>query len=96
MAGTARLCDPTAAMHIHLIGVAGTGMGAFAGLLRAAGHRVTGSDTAFYPPMGDALQRYGVETLQGWDPAHLEPAPDLVVVGNVSFPIAVLAGIVGK
>jgi UDP-N-acetylmuramate: L-alanyl-gamma-D-glutamyl-meso-diaminopimelate ligase len=70
-------------MHIHLIGVAGTGMGAFAGLLRAAGHRVTGSDTAFYPPMGDALARYGVETLQGWDPAHLDPAPDLVVVGNV-------------
>ena len=83
MASAARLCDPTAAMHIHLIGVAGTGMGAFAGLLRAAGHRVTGSDTAFYPPMGDALQRYGVETLQGWDPAHLDPAPDLVVVGNV-------------
>jgi len=70
-------------MHIHLIGVAGTGMGAFAGLLRAAGHRVTGSDTAFYPPMGDALARYGVETMQGWDPAHLDPAPDLVVVGNV-------------
>lgn len=70
-------------MHIHLIGVAGTGMGAFAGLLRAAGHRVTGSDTAFYPPMGEALARYGVETMQGWDPSHLDPAPDLVVVGNV-------------
>jgi UDP-N-acetylmuramate: L-alanyl-gamma-D-glutamyl-meso-diaminopimelate ligase len=70
-------------MHIHLIGVAGTGMGAFAGLLKAAGHRVTGSDTAFYPPMGDALRTYGVETLEGWDPARLSPAPDLVVVGNV-------------
>ena len=70
-------------MHVHLIGVAGTGMGAFAGLLKAAGHRVTGSDTAFYPPMGDALKAYGVETMQGFDPAHLVPAPDLVVVGNV-------------
>jgi UDP-N-acetylmuramate: L-alanyl-gamma-D-glutamyl-meso-diaminopimelate ligase len=70
-------------MHVHLIGVAGTGMGAFAGLLRSAGHRVTGSDTAFYPPMGDALKQWGIETMNGFDPAHLEPRPDLVVVGNV-------------
>lgn len=70
-------------MHVHLIGVAGTGMGAFAGLLKAAGHRVTGSDIAFYPPMGDALAQWGIETMQGFDPAHLDPAPDLVVVGNV-------------
>lgn len=70
-------------MHVHLIGVAGTGMGSFAGLLKAAGHRVTGSDTAFYPPMGDALARWGIETKQGFDPKNLEPRPDLVVVGNV-------------
>lgn len=44
-------------MHVHLIGVAGTGMGALAGLLKAAGHRVSGSDVAFYPPMGEALTR---------------------------------------
>ena len=70
-------------MHVHMIGVAGTGMGALAGLLKSAGHRVTGSDTAFYPPMGDALARWGIETMRGWDPANLSPAPDLVVVGNV-------------
>jgi UDP-N-acetylmuramate: L-alanyl-gamma-D-glutamyl-meso-diaminopimelate ligase len=70
-------------MHVHLIGVAGTGMGAFAGLLKAAGHRVTGSDTAFYPPMGDALKAWGIETLKGWDVANVTPAPELVVVGNV-------------
>ena len=46
-------------MHVHLIGVAGTGMGALAGLLKAAGHRVSGSDVAFYPPMGEALARWG-------------------------------------
>ena len=73
-------------MHVHLIGVCGTGMGPFAGLLKQAGHRVTGSDAAFLPPMGDALVRWGIETLQGFDPAHLEPAPDLVVVGNVCRP----------
>lgn len=70
-------------MHVHLVGVAGTGMGTLAGLLVAAGHRVTGSDVAFYPPMGDALRRYGVETRTGFDPAHLSDRPDLVVIGNV-------------
>jgi UDP-N-acetylmuramate: L-alanyl-gamma-D-glutamyl-meso-diaminopimelate ligase len=58
-------------------------MGAFAGLLKQAGHRVSGSDTAFYAPMGDALRSWGIETLTGYDAAHLVPAPDLVVVGNV-------------
>ena len=47
-------------MHIHLIGVCGTGMGAFAGLLKEAGHRVSGSDRAFHPPMGPALSSWGV------------------------------------
>jgi UDP-N-acetylmuramate: L-alanyl-gamma-D-glutamyl-meso-diaminopimelate ligase len=70
-------------MHVHMVGVAGTGMGALAGLLKAAGHRVSGSDTAFHPPMGEALVRWGIETKKGWDPANLAPRPDLVVVGNV-------------
>ncbi len=71
-------------MHVHLVGVAGTGMGALAGLLGAAGHRVSGSDTAFHPPMGEALARWGIETKQGWRPENvLDPRPDLVVVGNV-------------
>lgn len=61
-------------------------MGSLAGLLKAAGHRVTGSDKAFYPPMGPALARWGVETIEGHDPKNLEPAPDLVVVGNVCRP----------
>jgi UDP-N-acetylmuramate: L-alanyl-gamma-D-glutamyl-meso-diaminopimelate ligase len=76
-------CYTLRPMHVHFIAVAGTGMGSVAGLFRAAGHRVTGSDVAFYPPMGPALMRYGIETQEGFDPAHLDPAPDLVVVGNV-------------
>jgi UDP-N-acetylmuramate: L-alanyl-gamma-D-glutamyl-meso-diaminopimelate ligase len=73
-------------MHVHLIGVCGTGMGPFAGLLKQAGHRVTGSDASFLPPMSDALARWGIETLQGFDPRHLDPAPELVVIGNVCRP----------
>ncbi|MDD9937727.1 MAG: Mur ligase family protein [Myxococcales bacterium] len=68
------------------MGVCGTGMGAFAGLLKQAGHRVTGSDGAFYPPMGDALKRWGIDCRPGYSPENLEPRPDLVVVGNVCRP----------
>jgi UDP-N-acetylmuramate: L-alanyl-gamma-D-glutamyl-meso-diaminopimelate ligase len=69
-------------MHVHLIGVSGTGMGALAALFRQAGHDVSGSDAAFDPPIGPALEAAGVRCLRGFDPAHLEPRPDLVVVGN--------------
>src|SRR5690606_36975093 len=71
------------AMHIHLIGVAGTGMAALAGLLKSAGHVVSGSDTAFNPPMGPALERWGVRCMPGFRAENLDPTPDLVVVGNV-------------
>lgn len=70
-------------MHIHIVAVAGTGMGALAGLLKELGHDVSGSDVAFDPPMGPALESWGVRCLKGFDPAHLDPAPDLVIVGNV-------------
>jgi UDP-N-acetylmuramate: L-alanyl-gamma-D-glutamyl-meso-diaminopimelate ligase len=73
-------------MRIHVIAVAGTGMGALAGLLAELGHEVTGSDTAFEPPIGPELAAWGVRCLSGFDPAHLEPAPELVVVGNVCRP----------
>ncbi len=70
-------------MHIHIIAVAGTGMGSLAGLLRELGHEVSGSDTSFDPPMGPALKAWGVRAMQGFSPDNLTPAPDLVVVGNV-------------
>jgi UDP-N-acetylmuramate: L-alanyl-gamma-D-glutamyl-meso-diaminopimelate ligase len=73
-------------MRIHVIGVAGTGMGALAGLLVELGHEVSGSDVAFDPPIGPALEQWGVRTRVGFDPAHLVPAPDLVVIGNVCRP----------
>ena len=70
-------------MHVHLLGVSGTGMGSLAVLLREQGHDVSGSDVAFDPPIGPALEAAGVRCLKGWDASHLEPRPDLVVVGNV-------------
>jgi UDP-N-acetylmuramate: L-alanyl-gamma-D-glutamyl-meso-diaminopimelate ligase len=69
-------------MRVHLVGVSGTGMGALAALLRQAGDEVSGSDVAFDPPVGPMLHALGVRCLEGYDAAHLEPRPDLVVVGN--------------
>ncbi|MCA9581676.1 MAG: UDP-N-acetylmuramate:L-alanyl-gamma-D-glutamyl-meso-diaminopimelate ligase [Myxococcales bacterium] len=70
-------------MKIHFVGVAGTGMGSAAGLMVANGHDVSGSDTHFHPPIGDTLPRWGVRTMEGFQPGNLDPAPDLVVIGNV-------------
>ena len=36
--------------------------------------------------VGPALRAWGVRCLEGFDPGHLEPAPDLVVIGNVCRP----------
>ncbi|MDX1389881.1 MAG: Mur ligase domain-containing protein, partial [Acidobacteriota bacterium] len=68
--------------HVHLIGIGGTGMAALAGLLHDSGCRVTGSDRRLYPPTSDLLRELGLEVREGFDPANLRPAPDLVVVGN--------------
>ena len=69
-------------MHIHILGICGTFMGSLAVLAKDLGHRVTGSDANVYPPMSTQLEAQGIELMQGYDPAHLQPAPDLVVVGN--------------
>lgn len=67
---------------IHLIAIGGTGMAPLACLLKAQGHRVRGSDRPLYPPMSTLLEAAGIRPMVGFDPAHLEPRPDLVVVGN--------------
>jgi len=69
-------------MRVHLVGVSGTGMGALAALLREAGDEVSGSDVAFDPPVGPMLRALGIRCLAGYEAAHLDPGPDLVVVGN--------------
>ena len=70
-------------MHIHILGICGTFMGGVALLARAAGHTVTGSDENVYPPMSTMLAEQGIEVMQGFSADHLDPAPDMVVIGNV-------------
>src|SRR5271168_1792026 len=68
--------------HIHLIGICGTAMASLAGMLKQRGFRVSGSDAAAYPPMSDFLAELDIPVAQPFDAGNLQPAPDLVVVGN--------------
>jgi UDP-N-acetylmuramate: L-alanyl-gamma-D-glutamyl-meso-diaminopimelate ligase len=73
-----------AVQRIHLVGVAGTGMGAFAGMLKAAGYVVTGSDENVYPPMSDMLRAWEIDVFTPYAAENLDRArPDLVIIGNV-------------
>lgn len=69
-------------MHLHILGICGTFMGSLALLARELGHEVSGSDANVYPPMSTQLAEQGIVLQEGYDPAHLTPAPDLVIVGN--------------
>ena len=70
-------------MHVHILGICGTFMGGIAAIAKAAGHRVTGSDRNVYPPMSTQLAALGIDVVEGFDARQLDPAPDVVVVGNV-------------
>ena len=69
-------------MHIHILGICGTFMGSLAQLAKAAGHSVSGCDANVYPPMSTQLEKAGIVLVEGFDPEQLQPAPDLIVVGN--------------
>lgn len=71
---------------VYLIGICGTGMGALAGLFKEAGYTVWGADDGVYPPMSTHLAEQDIPILEGYDPEHLDPPPDLTVVGNACRP----------
>ncbi|MBE0366456.1 UDP-N-acetylmuramate:L-alanyl-gamma-D-glutamyl-meso-diaminopimelate ligase [Pseudoalteromonas aurantia] len=68
--------------HIHILGICGTFMGGIAAIAQSLGYKVTGSDQNVYPPMSTQLEALGIELTQGYDVAQLNPAPDVVVIGN--------------
>lgn len=57
-------------------------MGGIAALAQSLGRRVTGSDKNVYPPMSTQLEALGIELCSDSDLTQLEPAPDLVIIGN--------------
>ncbi len=69
-------------MHLHILGICGTFMGSLALLARELGHQVSGSDANVYPPMSTQLEAQGITLMEGYLAEHLDPAPDLVVIGN--------------
>ena len=69
--------------HIHVIGIGGSAMAPLAGMLREHGYRVTGSDSGVYPPASILLESLGIPFFHAFEAAHLHPAPDLVIVGNI-------------
>lgn len=68
--------------RVHLIAICGTGMGTLAGLLKAKGFEVSGSDLNVYPPMSTQLRNQHIELQEGFDANRLKNK-DLIVVGNV-------------
>jgi len=73
----------SASQQVHVIGIGGSAMAPLAGMLREHGYRVTGSDSGVYPPASTLLESLGISFFNTFDAAHLQPPPDLVVVGNI-------------
>ena len=69
-------------MHIHILGICGTFMGGLALLARELGMSVSGSDANVYPPMSDQLEAAGITLQEGYLIEHLQPEPDVVIMGN--------------
>lgn len=69
-------------MRLHILGICGTFMGGVAALARELGEAVEGSDANVYPPMSTQLEALGIGLMQGYKAQYLQPAPDLVIVGN--------------
>ncbi len=73
---------PASIKSIYMIAICGAGMTALAGMLKNRGYRVTGSDQNVYPPMSIVLEDLGIKVHAGFDESHLDPVPDLVIIGN--------------
>ncbi len=69
---------------VHLIGIGGSAMGNFAGMLQARGLQVRGSDAGVFDPMRKNLVDWGIPFAEGYRADNLDWGPDLVIVGNVA------------
>lgn len=69
-------------MRVHFAGVAGVFMSALAALAKEAGHCVSGSDSAFYPPGGDSARQLGITLYESYEAAARDCRADLYVIGN--------------
>ena len=70
-------------MKYHLIGIGGIGVSGLAGLLKAKGHDVRGSDEQLYHPMSEYIAQLDIPVFEGYLKENLAWNPDVIVVGNV-------------
>jgi UDP-N-acetylmuramate: L-alanyl-gamma-D-glutamyl-meso-diaminopimelate ligase len=66
----------------YFIGIGGIAMSQAALLLHEMGYRVRGSDSALHPPTDQLLHAAKIAVEERYSAAHLNPPPDLVVIGN--------------
>ena len=71
--------------RLYFLGVGGTLMGGLARIAKEAGYEVSGSDKVLYPPMSDQLAQADITLYEGFDPAQLDPPPDLAIIGNAQL-----------
>ena len=67
---------------VHFIGISGVAMGQLAAAMSSAGYQVSGSDKAFYEPMGSFLKAENLKLCEGYSPENIQADYDLVVIGN--------------
>lgn len=73
--------------HRYLLPIGGTATAALAGLLCETGERVSGVDSALYPPMSEMLAELQIPVRIGYDPALIPADVGEVIIGN-ALPIS--------
>jgi UDP-N-acetylmuramate: L-alanyl-gamma-D-glutamyl-meso-diaminopimelate ligase len=69
--------------RVYLLGIGGAAMAPVAGMLKESGYDVTGADAGVYPPASTLLASLNIPWHPEFRAEHLQPQPDLVVIGNV-------------
>ena len=78
--------DLSTPRRVHIVGITGTGMSAYASVLAAAGHHVTGSDAAPDIAVAERLRSLGLVVQAGHDAAHV-PADVDAVAASTAVPV---------
>ena len=68
--------------RLHFVGIAGAFMAGAARLAKAQGHKVDGSDSAFYPPFGAEARALGGRLRKGYNTTCAQCPADLYIIGN--------------
>ncbi len=68
--------------HLHFIGIAGSFMVGAARLAAERGHQISGSDTAFYPPMGEQAHAIGATLYTDYNADVNSRPADCYIIGN--------------